>query len=93
MTIWKQWRSPSDAIAWATSELPSHCPNWIQQQWELLEPDENGKKAHLWVRWVQDLKVNEFAGIPELKPVDYARKQVQSSFVEGVAMKLRRRRK
>ncbi|MEC4814606.1 MAG: hypothetical protein SAK29_15215 [Scytonema sp. PMC 1069.18] len=61
---WQSWKTPTDALLWAQSELPAHSPDWIHKQWEALKTDKNGKKAHLWVEFVLDIKHNEFADRP-----------------------------
>lgn len=51
--IWRDWKTPKDAIAWAKSLLPHMSEQELQREFDSL-PD--GKKAAAWVRKVQLLK-------------------------------------
>lgn len=88
MAIWSGWKSPEDAIAWACDQLPSHCPKWLQQQFEQLQPDEQGRKAKRWVEWVENIKVNEFAGDPKPRRPPPDVQQIEASYTWGLAYKI-----
>ncbi|MEI2579902.1 DNA polymerase III subunit gamma/tau [Scytonema sp. PRP1] len=51
---WVNWKTPSDAIAWAQQHLPDMSMESLQQKWDSLIP-VNGKKAPAWVEIVQQL--------------------------------------
>ncbi len=53
--VWRHWKSPEDAIAWAVQELPSHSPEYLQQEFTAMDAS-NGKKAVAWVKRVSELK-------------------------------------
>ncbi len=53
--IWRQWRSPQDAIEWAKNCLPHMSVEEIQAQFEALEATK-GKKALAWIAKVNELK-------------------------------------
>ncbi|MDV2997021.1 MAG: hypothetical protein N4J56_006726 [Chroococcidiopsis sp. SAG 2025] len=53
--IWRQWRSPIDAIEWAKNCLPHMSVEEIQAQFEALEATK-GKKALAWIAKVNELK-------------------------------------
>lgn len=53
--IWRQWKSPSDAILWAEKQLPQMSMDQIQAEFNAL-PTTNGKKAPAWVEKVKELK-------------------------------------
>lgn len=52
--VWKQWKSPREAIAWAIGELPGWTPEQVQTEFDNLQP-VNGKKAPAWVFHVKRL--------------------------------------
>lgn len=52
--IWRSWKSPEDAIAWAASILPDLPLETIRSEFEKL-PAMNGKKAPAWVERVKTL--------------------------------------
>jgi len=52
---WVLWKSESDAIAWASTQLPEMSPEQLRQEFEKLVPS-NGKKALMWVERVAQLK-------------------------------------
>jgi len=54
--VWRTWKSPEDAIAWATTILPDLTPTQLQQLFDEL-PATNGKKAPAWVEKVLELAV------------------------------------
>ncbi|MBW4433202.1 MAG: DNA polymerase III subunit gamma/tau [Pelatocladus maniniholoensis HA4357-MV3] len=51
---WINWKTPTDAIAWAQQQLPNMNMESLQQKWDSLVP-VNGKKAPVWVETVQQL--------------------------------------
>jgi len=53
--VWVLWKSESDAIAWASTQLPEMSPEQLRQEFEKLVPS-NGKKALMWVERVAQLK-------------------------------------
>jgi len=53
--IWRNWRSPGDAIAWASECLPHMTLEEIQARFETLEPID-GKKAPAWIAKVNELR-------------------------------------
>jgi hypothetical protein len=53
--VWRQWRSPSDAIEWARDRLPHMSLDEIQAHFDALETT-NGKKAPAWIAKVNELK-------------------------------------
>ncbi|NJN13185.1 MAG: hypothetical protein HC815_36805 [Richelia sp. RM1_1_1] len=55
--IWKNWKNPTDAIAWAKSELPHLTENQLLIEFNNLKP-VNGKKAPVWFERVHELKVD-----------------------------------
>ncbi|NJO65950.1 MAG: hypothetical protein HC836_50130 [Richelia sp. RM2_1_2] len=55
--IWKSWKNPNDAIAWAMTELPHLTEDQLLIEFNNLKP-VNGKKAPVWFERVNDLKVN-----------------------------------
>ncbi|PSB27932.1 hypothetical protein [Chlorogloea sp. CCALA 695] len=59
LAIWRNWKSPADAIAWAVTQLPDVPRDVLEAEFEELETT-NGKKADRWVARVEDLKVEVF---------------------------------
>lgn len=57
--VWRQWKSPSDAILWAEKQLPLMSMNEIQAEFDSL-PATNGKKAPAWVERVNQLALEQF---------------------------------
>ena len=57
--VWRQWRSPNDAILWAEKQLPHMSMDEIQAQFDSL-PATNGKKAPVWVERVKQLVLEQF---------------------------------
>jgi hypothetical protein len=57
--VWRQWKSPSDAINWAGHQLPSMSMNEIQAEFDAL-PTTDGKKAPAWVERVNQLVLEQF---------------------------------
>lgn len=57
--VWRSWKTPADAIAWAASQLPGLPLDVLQAEFEELEAT-NGKKADRWAARVEDLKVEVF---------------------------------
>lgn len=53
--IWRQWRSPEDAINWGISQLPEIDPEVVRLKFEEL-PAVNGKKAPAWADHVRFLQ-------------------------------------
>lgn len=53
--IWRSWKNPEDAIAWAASQLPELSTAAIHSEFDSL-PAMNGKKAIAWVERVGQLK-------------------------------------
>jgi hypothetical protein len=53
--IWRNWKTPKDAIAWAKSQLPYMTDEQLQHEFDSLNP-ANGKKAPGWVERVNTLK-------------------------------------
>lgn len=53
--VWRTWRTPEDAIAWAATQLPEMTSVQLRQEFDNLEPI-NGKKAPAWVERVTQLK-------------------------------------
>ncbi|MDR9897822.1 DNA polymerase III subunit gamma/tau [Aetokthonos hydrillicola Thurmond2011] len=51
---WINWKTPTDAIAWAQLQLPDMSIEALQKQWDSLIP-VYGKKASVWVERVQQL--------------------------------------
>lgn len=56
--IWKTWTGIQDAIAWAKSELPEMSEEELGTLFDSVQPDANGKKAPVWVKTIQQLKVS-----------------------------------
>lgn len=52
---WRAWKSPSDAILWASGCLPHLSLDEIQAHFEALEATK-GKKAIAWIAKVNELK-------------------------------------
>lgn len=52
--VWRTWRTPEDAITWASSQLPKIPLETIRSEFEKL-PATNGKKAPIWVERVKQL--------------------------------------
>jgi len=52
---WRAWRSPSDALKWASECLPHLTVDEIQAQFETLDAPV-GRKAPAWVAKVNELK-------------------------------------
>lgn len=59
LAIWRSWKTPADAIAWAVTQLPDVPRDVLEAEFEELEAT-NGKKADRWVARVEDLKVEVF---------------------------------
>ncbi|MGL4621491.1 MAG: hypothetical protein ACRCZS_20930 [Chroococcidiopsis sp.] len=59
LAIWRNWKTPADAIAWAATQLPEMPLNLLEDEFEKLEAT-NGKKAPAWVRYVDELKEEVF---------------------------------
>jgi hypothetical protein len=78
----EQWKSAEDALNWACAELPAHSPEWLKQQFE-LQPD-----AASWVRFVEDLKANEFAGDPKPREKNLVFREVENSYAWGLAYRI-----
>ena len=57
--IWRQWKSPTDAILWAEKQLPHLSMDEIQALFDSL-PTTNGKKALAWVEKVNQLVLEQF---------------------------------
>ncbi len=55
--VWKTWKNPTDAIAWAMTELPHLTEDQLLTEFNNLQP-VNGKKAPVWFERVNELKVN-----------------------------------
>lgn len=53
--IWRTWKTPEDAIAWAATELPDLPLEVIRSEFHSL-PAVNGKKAPAWVERVKALQ-------------------------------------
>lgn len=53
--IWKSWKTPEDAIAWASSQLPEIPQKELRTEFNQLQPID-GKKAPAWVARVEQLK-------------------------------------
>ena len=53
---WKFWRSPCDALAWASKILPDLTPQELQQLFDSV-PTINGKKATAFVEHVLEIAV------------------------------------
>ncbi len=52
--VWLSWKSETDAIAWAQTQLPGMPIETIQAEFEQI-PVTNGKKATAWVERVRQL--------------------------------------
>lgn len=59
LAIWRNWKSPADAIAWAASQLPELPLEVLEAEFEGLEAS-NGKKAPAWVARIEELKGEVF---------------------------------
>ncbi|WP_009630216.1 hypothetical protein [Synechocystis sp. PCC 7509] len=59
LAIWRSWKTPLDAIAWAVNQLPDVPRDVLEAEFEELEAT-NGKKAPAWVARVEELKVDVF---------------------------------
>lgn len=57
--VWRQWKSPSDAINWAEKQLPSMSMDEITAEFDAL-PTKDGKKAPAWVARVNELILEQF---------------------------------
>ncbi|MEA5595688.1 hypothetical protein [Rivularia sp. UHCC 0363] len=53
--IWRTWKNPEDAIAWAKNELPGSNEQWLISEMRQLAPI-NGKKAPAWVKKINEIK-------------------------------------
>lgn len=49
--VWKDWKTPADAIAWAASVLPHIPTSQLEAEFTAL-PTVNGKKAPAWVDYI-----------------------------------------
>ncbi len=56
--VWRQWQTPSDALAWAQSQLPELTLEQLQQEFDALPVE--GKKAPAWVKRVNELLLESF---------------------------------
>ncbi len=52
--IWRNWRTPEDAISWAKTQLPDLPLDVIRSEFDALQPT-NGKRAPAWVERVKQL--------------------------------------
>lgn len=59
LTVWRNWKTPTDALAWAATQLPELPMDVLQAEFEELEAT-NGKKAPAWVAKVEELKAEKF---------------------------------
>ncbi|MGL4618721.1 MAG: hypothetical protein ACRCZS_06630 [Chroococcidiopsis sp.] len=59
LSIWRNWKSPADAIAWAAIQLPDVPTDVLEAEFKELEAS-NGKKAVCWVARVEELKTEVF---------------------------------
>ena len=59
LAIWRSWKTPNDAIAWAVTQLPDVPRDVLEAEFEELETT-NGKKADRWVARVEGLKTEVF---------------------------------
>lgn len=57
--IWRNWKSPTDAIAWASTQLPELALDVLEAEFIELEAS-NGKKAIAWVARVEELRAEVF---------------------------------
>ena len=57
--VWRQWKSPDDAMVWAEKQLPLMSMDEIQAEFDSL-PAMNGKKAPAWVERVNQLMLEQF---------------------------------
>ena len=57
--IWRTWKTPNDAIAWAATQLPELPLDVLQAEFDGL-PVTNGKRAPAWVEKVEQLKEELF---------------------------------
>lgn len=57
--VWRSWKDPEDAIAWAIEMLPEYRPGKLREMFEQLEP-RNGKKAEPWCEKILSLIEHEF---------------------------------
>ncbi|MGL5926715.1 hypothetical protein [Chroococcidiopsis sp.] len=55
LSVWRSWKSPADAIAWAVTQLPDVPTDVLEEEFEELEAT-NGKKAIAWVARVEELR-------------------------------------
>ncbi len=53
--VWRNWKTPADAIAWAATQLPGMTAEQLHSEFDQLSPS-NGKKAPAWVQRVIELK-------------------------------------
>ncbi|NJO62404.1 MAG: hypothetical protein HC836_30515 [Richelia sp. RM2_1_2] len=53
--VWKTWKNPTDAIAWAKLQLPHLTEDQLLIEFNNLKP-VNGKKAPVWFERVHQLK-------------------------------------
>jgi AAA domain len=56
---WKSWKTPENAITWASEQLPDWDIDAIQEEFNELKTN-NGKKAPAWVEKVNVLKNQNF---------------------------------
>lgn len=52
--VWRSWREPDDAIAWARDVLPGMSAAHLQELYDELSA-QNGKKAKAWAEYVVEL--------------------------------------
>lgn len=57
--VWRTWKHPEDAIAWAVDVLPEYTPDKLREMFHALEP-RNGKKAEPWCEKVLSLVDHDF---------------------------------
>jgi hypothetical protein len=54
--VWRTWKSPTDALNWATKILPDLTPKELQELFDSV-PAVNGKKAAAFVEKVLEIAV------------------------------------
>ena len=54
MEPWKNWKTPEDALTWASQQLPEYSLEELKRQFDSIK-SSNGKKAPIWVEKIEEL--------------------------------------
>ena len=61
LKVVSQWKTPEMAIEWAYQRLPKFSRDHLQEAFNSLHPDPNGKRAIVWYEYVEDMADKEKA--------------------------------